>query len=158
VQFGANATHAVLVSGDITTTMRLHDAEFEPRINKMFDAAPKTGTVASREMLLDALRRVRVTAKQADKEHADAVVLTIEEGEIRIATHGVRGESVEVVPCDYAGERIVIGFDPDYLIEPLSALKADDVLFAFRDPLFATQLKPALTNETACVVMPQRVN
>jgi DNA polymerase III sliding clamp (beta) subunit (PCNA family) len=52
----------------------------------------------------------------------------------------------------------VIGFDPDYLIEPLSALKADDVLFAFRDPLFATQLKPALTNETACVVMPQRVN
>jgi DNA polymerase-3 subunit beta len=157
VQFGANATHAVLVSGDITTTMRLHDAEFAPRIGRMFDAAPKAGTVASRAMLLDALRRVRVTAKQADKERADAVVLTVDGGEIRITTHGVRGESVEVVPCDYGGERLVIGFDPDYLIEPLSALACDDVLFAFRGALDAAGFRPALTNEVACVVMPQRV-
>lgn len=155
-KIGADASHATMRCGDVTTTMRLAGAVFPPTERVIPRNHPHVARV-NRTMLLDAVRGARVTAKQEGKEQSDAMAITFAPGEIRVEAQGARGESSDVVDCDYAGKVVSIGFQPKYIIDALAAITADEVAIAFRGPLDPILVTPALTNETLAVVMPQRL-
>ena len=155
-KIGADASHATMRCGDVTTTMRLAGAAFPPTDRLIPRNHPHVARV-NRTMLLDAVRGARVTAKQEGKELADAMAITFAPGEIRVEAQGTRGESSDAVDCDYAGKVVSIGFQPKYLIDALAAIAADEVAIAFNGPLDPILVTPALTNETQAVVMPQRL-
>lgn len=156
IQIGSNDTHAAVQCGDITTILRLTEAVFPP-IRRVVPDTVKRETIVNRHVFLGALRGARVAAKQESREQADAMQMSMEEGELRLSARGVRGESSEVVECDFAGKPIAIGFQPGYLIAALDAMVADEVRVGINDELEPLRIMPANTNETTMVVMPQRL-
>lgn len=155
-KIGADAAHATLRCGDITTTMRLAGAVFPPTERVIPRNHPNIARV-NRSLLIGAVRGACVTAKQEGKERSDAMAITFAPGEIRVEAQGVRGESSDIVDCDYAGKVVSIGFQPKYLLDALSANVADEVAIAFGGALDPILITPALTNETKAVVMPQHL-
>lgn len=66
------------------------------------------------------------------------------------------GDSHESVAVKYEGPSVEMGFSPQFMIEPLRALKKDEVFFEFKDELSPGVFK---TNDNfMCVVMPRRLN
>lgn len=157
IEIGTDGSHACLRCAGVTTLMRLSDGVFPPTSKILAMKLPKKFT-ASRELLLRAVRSVNVTAKQEGKDKADAVVMTISDGEVRFDSRNQKGDSTSPVDCDYAGPNAVLGFQPSYLSDPLSAMCADDVSIEFGGEFDAVKIVPATTNETTCLVMPMRVN
>jgi DNA polymerase-3 subunit beta len=156
IHIGSNDTHAAVRCGDITTILRLTEAVFPP-IRRVIPETVKRETIVNRHVFLSALRGARVAAKQESREQADAMQMHMGEGELRLSARGVRGESTEVVDCDFAGKPLTVGFQPDYLIAALDAMVADEIRVGIDDELAPLRVMPANTNETTMVVMPQRI-
>jgi DNA polymerase-3 subunit beta len=57
------------------------------------------------------------------------------------------GQTTQEFPADYKGDDLKIGFNVNYLIEILHALKTDDVVMEFQNPLAAGVVKPVTETE-----------
>lgn len=156
VEIGSDGAHATLKAGDSVTTMRLAEAAFPPT-HKAFELVTPGVATVNRDMLYAALKKGRVTAKQDEKDRADAMALTIASGEIRLAAIGVKGKSAEIVDCDYSGEGVAFGIQPSYLMDVLAAMVATEVSFHFSNSISPIRITPATSSESKFVVLPQRL-
>ncbi len=157
VEIGSDGAHATLKCNDVTTTLRLAEATF-PALEKAFALSAPNRANVSRELLFDAIKRARVTSKQDDKDRADCINMTLASGEIRLASRGVKGKSKEVIDVDYDGPETTFGIQPEYMMETLSAMVADDVAIQFDTAVSPIRITPALTSESKFIVLPQRAS
>ncbi len=58
---------------------------------------------------------------------------------------------------EYDGEPFEVGFNPQYLREVLAAVESEQVLFEFKDPNSAVQIRESDSEATKYVVMPLRL-
>lgn len=111
------------------TTTRMLDAEFpnfRPLLPKVHDA------IASVEIspLLSAIRRVSVVADRNSQ-----VRMEFSTGEVILSAGGTdAGHAEEAVPCSFAGNPLLIAFNPGYLKDGLSVIHTDRVVFGFTQP------------------------
>lgn len=84
-----------------------------------------------RAMLLTAIRRVAIFAAVGG-----LVSLEITNNQIMIRVQDVKDSTSaeEIVSCEYSGDRIVIGFNKDKIIEVLSNISVDNIYFKVSDP------------------------
>ena len=84
-----------------------------------------------RAMLLTAIRRVAIFAAVGG-----LVSLEITNNQIMIRVQDVKDSTSaeEIVNCEYSGDRIVIGFNKDKIIEVLSNISVDNIYFKVSDP------------------------
>jgi DNA polymerase-3 subunit beta len=71
------------------------------------------------------------------------------------------GEAKETLACSYSGEPLEIGFNSSYLLDILSHLDSDDVVFRFSAPTRAGLIAPAAgpeDEEIIMLVMPVRLS
>jgi DNA polymerase-3 subunit beta len=71
------------------------------------------------------------------------------------------GEAKEKIPCHYDAEPIEIGFNSSYVVDILSHIESDDVVFKFSSSVRAAIVAPATQRENEDVlmlVMPMRLN
>ena len=87
--------------------------------------------LVDRQMLLNAVRRVSVFASVGG-----LVKLDLKEIEVKINTQDVDFSTwaEEVIPCDYKGQDMVIGFNDAKVIEILNNLQCDNVKLTLSDP------------------------
>ena len=111
------------------TTTRMLDADF-PNFQPLL---PKTHTsLASVEIapLQTAIRRVALMSDRSAQ-----IRMEFSPGQVILSAGGAdAGHAEEVLPCAFAGEPLLIAFNPGYLRDGLSVVHTERVVFGFTQP------------------------
>jgi DNA polymerase III subunit beta len=149
VKFSFDAT--ILISRLIDETYPNYESVI-PRDND------KTMTV-KRDAILSSLRRVSLYASATTHQvrfAADSGALTIMAQDLDFG-----GEAKETIECEYAGDRLEIGFNSSYILDILSHLESEQASFKFSTPTRAGLIAPATPQQgedVLMLVMPVRLN
>lgn len=153
VQLRLGEREASFEVGAVRLTTRLIEGDF-PNYRGLIPAShPNTLTVA-RDDLLDALRRVKLLAREATPVRLE---MNDEGLELVAITQDV-GQAREAVEGRYEGSALTVAFNPQYLLEGVDVAPGDQITLSTID-----ELKPALVRsvdhpEFLYLLMPVRVS
>ncbi len=113
-------------AGGLETTSLLMDGDY-PQVRRLFpDDSPIKAVVNAGE-LIEATRRVALVA-----ERNSSVRLAFSQGEVVLdAGQSEDAQASEALEATLEGEDITVAFNPQYLLDGLTALRADYVQFGF---------------------------
>jgi DNA polymerase III subunit beta len=121
-------------AGSLTMTSRLIDGEF-PNYRQLLPEQYESRLTASRQQLMDAVRRVGLLARESSPVKMEFNALGV-----RLSSSSPDlGEAVESVEAQYEGEEMTAAFNPNYLVDGLSAARGERIHVEVRDGL-----KPAI--------------
>jgi len=102
---------------------------------------------------------IRRAALMAD-ERSHGVKVDLAGNQLSITSQSADvGEAREVIPIDYTGESLSIGFNAQYLLDFLGVVGTDEVLFEFKDEQSPALMRPAGDEQSnyKYVIMPMRL-
>ena len=124
-----------------------------PNFRQVVPTEAKERVQLEREALLAALHRASILAS----EKSQSVKLNFSKNTLTItATTPEVGEAKETLAINYKGKDLTIAFNPQYLMDPLRNLDADEVFLELTD-----ELSPGVVKINApflYVLMPMRLN
>jgi len=110
----------------------------------------------SREKITDAIRRVSLLSTERSK----GIRFNIEPNQIKLYSSNPEiGEARDRVDVDYSGSAMEIGFNSQYLLDFLTAVKSKKILFELKDENSAVLMKPASDDDIKYlyVLMPMKI-
>jgi DNA polymerase III subunit beta len=111
------------------TTTRLLDGEF-PRYHGLLPKTVNAVAELPTSVLAESVKRVALVA-----ERNTALRLAFSSGQLLLeAGTGDEAQAEEIVDADYSGDDLSIAFNPQYLLDGLSALDSDVVRISFTEP------------------------
>ncbi len=138
--------------GDVRLTSQLIDGDF-PNYRGLIPDAHPNRLVVGREQLLDALKRVRLLAKETTPVRlvlkADAVDLVAMSPDIGTATEEIDGR--------HEGEELTVAFNPEYLMAGIEVTPGDEITLETIDALKPALLRSSETPDFLYLLMPIRV-
>jgi DNA polymerase-3 subunit beta len=115
--------------GGRRTTTRLLGGEF-PRYQALLPNHVNSTAELSTGVLVEAVKRVALVA-----ERNTAVRLAFAPGQLVLeAGTGEEAQAVEVIEASYDGDEFSIAFNPQYLLDGLSAIDSDTARMSFTEP------------------------
>lgn len=102
---------------------------------------------------------IRRAALMAD-ERSHGVKVELSNGKLSITSQSADvGEAKEVIPLDYTGDTLSIGFNAQYVLDFLGVIGTEEVMFEFKDEQSPALMRPAGDggSEYKYVVMPMRL-
>jgi DNA polymerase-3 subunit beta len=139
--------------GAVTLTTRLIEGEF-PNYRSLIPAQYPNRLTVGREPLLDALRRVKLLAREATTPVRIALRPAGIELTVMTADWGTATEDVE---AKYEGAEMVVAFNPNFLMEGVEAVTGDEVALDTLDALKPATLRPIDGDSYLYLLMPVRV-
>jgi DNA polymerase-3 subunit beta len=141
-------------SGSISLTTRLIEGEF-PNYKALIPSNYPNRLTVGREALLDAVRRVKLLARDATTPvrialRPNGIELTV------ITTDW--GTATEDVDAKYEGAEMTVAFNPNFLIEGVEAVTGDEVALDTLDALKPATLRPIDSDSYLYLLMPVRVS
>lgn len=107
----------------------------------------------NRETFLNTARR----ASRVTSDKNNSVKVSVKPGILDITGSSPEiGESKVSVNVEYDGPEVTVGFNPQYLMDPLKALSRDEVIFEFKDELSPGVIRTP--DGFLCVIMPLRLS
>jgi len=138
---------------DIRFLTRLIEGTY-PNYEQVIPSSNEKMVTLNREAFIKALRRTSVMSR----EKSNAVKFDIQENLITItASNPDVGEAKDQIEAAYSGDELSLGFNARYLIDALSAISSEEVVFELNDSLSPTLLKEKSSEDYLCVVMPMRI-
>ena len=67
------------------------------------------------------------------------------------------GEAMEEIDITYSGDDIDVGFNVNYLIDAISVINGDNILFEVGQGLKPSVIKSAESDNFLCIVMPLKI-
>ena len=127
--------------------------EVYPNYTQVIPSACANKVEIDRQLLINALDRASVITM--DEAHSTKLIF---EGNRLVVTSAASeiGEAKDEVPIKYAGEKIEILFDPNFLMEPLKAIDDDEIFIEFNDGKSPAMIKCSIP--FLYVVMPLRIS
>jgi DNA polymerase III subunit beta len=148
------ARHATFECGPVRLTTRLIEGEYPNYRNLVPASSPNVLTVG-KEALLESLRRVKIMARDT----SSAVRLNLASDTLTLSVRDQDyGTVVEELDVRYDGEEMLVGFNPDYLMNGVDAIDAEEVTFGLRDPIKAVVLRGVGRDDYLYLLMPLRVS
>ncbi|MBV9660806.1 MAG: DNA polymerase III subunit beta [Acidimicrobiales bacterium] len=148
-------THDVTFSiGPVTLISRLIEGEF-PNYRALIPANYPNRLIVGRDALLDAVRRVKLLARDATTPVRIALRPTGIELTVITTDWGTATEDVD---AKYEGAEMTVAFNPNYLIEGVEAINGDEVALDTLDALKPATLRPTEGDEYLYLLMPVRVS
>ena len=140
--------------GSVTLTTRLIEGEF-PNYRALIPSSYPNRLTVGREALLDAVRRVKLLARDATTPvrialRPNGIELTV------ITTDW--GTATEDVDAKYEGAEMTVAFNPSFLIEGVEAVTGDEVALDTLDALKPATLRPIDNESYLYLLMPVRVS
>lgn len=124
-----------------------------PNFRQVIPAEAKERVQLERELFLAALHRASILAS----EKSQSVKLSFAKNNLTItAVTPEVGEAKETMAINYKGKEITIAFNPQYVMDPLRNLDADEVFLEMTDELSPGVLK--VSEPFLYVLMPMRLN
>ena len=155
VEFGRNENHLFFSAGNRRIVSRIlagHFPNFElviPRDNdKLIIVGAKT--------FGDSIRRAAIMADDRLK----SIKLSFSAGELELsAVNSSAGEARDVIPIEFDGEKLTIGFNSQYLLEFIGACESDSISIAIKDSDTQGLFKPIGVDDLdyRYVIMPMNV-
>jgi DNA polymerase-3 subunit beta len=138
-------------AGGLTLTSRLIEGEI-PNFRQLLPECHESRMEVSRQQLLDAVRRVGLLARDTTPVRLEFNALGV-----RLSSSSPDvGQAVETVEARYEGEDLTVAFNPQYLIDGLTAAVGESIRLDVRDGL-----KPGVVHgegdEFTYLVMPVRL-
>ncbi len=134
-------------------TTRLIEGSF-PNYRTLIPRNHPNRLTVGREVLLDAVRRVRLLARESTPirlvQKADCL-------ELLAMTQDV-GQAHESVDATYVGAELTVAFNPDYLMAGLEAISADEVVLESLDARNPAVLRGVGNEDFFYLLMPVRVS
>jgi len=108
------------------TTTRLLDGEF-PKVRSLFPSEHLTKAMVEKAALVESVKRVSLVA-----ERNTAVQLKFSDGVLTLdAGSGEEAQASESIEADIQGEELTTGFNPQFLLDGLTAIDETTVELAF---------------------------
>lgn len=110
----------------------------------------------SRDNITDAIRRVSLLST----ERSRGIRFNIEPNQIKLYSSNPEiGEARDRVDVDYSGSAMEIGFNSQYVLDFLTAVKSKKIIFELKDENSAVLMKPATDDEIKYlyVLMPMKI-
>jgi DNA polymerase III subunit beta len=137
--------------GTLTLTSRLIEGEF-PNYRQLLPESYESRLTISRQQLLEAVRRVGLLARDTSPVRMEFNALGVKLS----SSSPDLGQAVETVEARYEGDDLTAAFNPQYLIDGLTAATGESVRIDIRDGL-----KPGVVrgegDELTYLVMPVRL-
>jgi len=156
VRLGERDVTFDVVSGEgasVQLMTRLIEGEF-PNYRQLIPSSYPNELTVDRELLLDAVRRVKLMAREATP-----LRLTQRENslELMAVTQDV-GQAHEELDAVYSGEELTVAFNPDYLVAGIEAAPGDEIVLQTVDALKPAVLRATEGSDYLYLLMPVRVS
>ena len=148
----ATGGDAVTGTPGIVLTTRLIEGEY-PNYQGLIPSNQPNLLTVGREALIEALRRVKLLARDATPVRLQ---MSADGLELRAVTQDV-GEGPESLDASYTGEELTVAFNPDYLLAGIEAAGGDEVSLATIDSLKPAVVRDPTTDDFLYLLMPVRV-
>jgi len=157
VEVALGQNQALFRIGDVLFGTRLIDGNF-PEYKRLLPTTFEREISVSREDLIDTLRRVNLFAQR--QTPPVPVSLSFSEGSVEvIVRNGEIGEAHERLDATSEDE-FLISFNPGYLLDGVSAIDTENVVFKFNEPLKPGLIVPGADGEEEpdflYLIMPMR--
>ncbi|MGB0424033.1 MAG: DNA polymerase III subunit beta [Flavobacteriales bacterium] len=159
VKVSYTATNALFTFDQVTLMCRLIEGKY-PNYEAVIPKDNPNKMTVGREDLLKSIKRVSIFANKTT--HQVRLKLTGSELTISAEDLDFANEANERLTCSYQGEDMEIGFNSRFLIDMLSNLKSDNIVFELSAPNRAGIILPAEAEEDQedmlMLVMPVMLN
>jgi DNA polymerase III subunit beta len=139
--------------GNVRLMSRLIEGEF-PNYRGLIPASQPNRLTVGREPLLDALRRVRLLAREATPVR---MVMKPDGLELVAVTQDV-GQAHEQLDAKYEGAELTVAFNPEYLIAGIEVTPGDEITLETVDALKPALVRTLDGTEFLYLLMPVRVS
>ena len=144
---------ATFVVGDTRLTTRLIEGEF-PNYRQLIPSTHPNRLTVGKEPLLDAVRRVKLLAREATPVR---ITLKPDGIELTAITQDV-GQAHEDLDAKYEGTEMVIAFNPEYLADGVEAVQGDEITLETIDALKPAVVRSVESQDYLYLLMPVRVS
>ena len=157
MMFAQDEHHLYFKIGHRVLASRVIEGQF-PSYEKVIPAENPLEVSFEKEAMAGAIRRVSLLAS----ERSRAIRFKFAPSEATVSSSNPElGEATERVAVQYEGEELEVSFNAQYILDFLSAVEGEKVLFRLKDPASQGLLEPGEeTNETSrykYVIMPMRM-
>ena len=145
--------HIQITSDNLSFTSKLIDGKF-PDYQRVIPELSETVLTANREELKNSLARAAILSNEKYR----GVKVGFSKDSLRILAHNPEKEEAEVeVGVTYQGEEMEIGFNVNYIINALSAIKTEKVILSVLNPNSSCLIIPEQKAQCQYVVMPMKL-
>jgi DNA polymerase-3 subunit beta len=145
--------HIRVKRDDVTFTSKLIDGRF-PDYEAVIPIGADREVRIDREVLRAALQRAAILSNEKYR----GVRVEVSPGQLKISAHNPEQEEAqEEVEADTRVEGLAIGFNVNYLLEALTALRDEHVVLQLRDANSSALVREAASERCRHVVMPLRL-
>jgi DNA polymerase-3 subunit beta len=153
IELEVGNNHLRVNRSDVTFTTKLIEGKF-PDYEAVIPIGADKEVRVARELLRNALQRAAILSNEKFK----GVKLDINPGVLNIVAHNPEQEEAqEEIEVESLIEGISIGFNVNYLLEALSALREETILIKLRDGNSSALVREASHERSRHVVMPLRL-
>ncbi len=146
-------SHIRVKRDDVGFTSKLIDGRF-PDYEAVIPIGAEKEVKVDREVLRAALQRAAILSNEKYR----GVRIEISPGQLRINAHNPEQEEAqEEVEADTRVDGLAIGFNVNYLLDALGALRDEHVVLALRDANSSSLIREAGSERCRHVVMPLRL-
>lgn len=155
VEIKFDSSTVVFNFGDTTMICRLVVGKY-PKYRDVIPQNNSNVLKIDREQLLSTVRRVSVFANKASNH----IKFDLKEGQMELTAQdlGFAIAAYEKLGCDYSGDELTIGFKSSFLVDILSNMDCQTIVFKFADSRRAALIVPAeeeAASEKVCgILMP----
>ncbi len=140
-------------AGGVRLMTRLIEGEF-PNYRSLIPESHPNRLTVGRDVLLDAVRRVRIMA-------SEATPVRLVQGEDSLELMAVSqelGQAHEAVDAKYEGTELTVAFNPEFLVAGVEATPGDEVTLETIDALKPALLRSTERDDFLYLLMPVRVS
>lgn len=146
-------SHLRVKRDDVTFTSKLIDGRF-PDYEAVIPIGADREVKVDREVLRAALQRAAILSNEKYR----GVRVEVSPGQLKISAHNPEQEEAqEEIEADTRVEDLAIGFNVNYLLDALSALRDDSVVMQLRDANSSALVRESGSEKCRHVVMPLRL-
>ncbi|MCB1006427.1 MAG: DNA polymerase III subunit beta [Acidimicrobiales bacterium] len=139
--------------GDVRLSTRLIEGEF-PNYRGLIPASHPNRLTVGREVLLDAVRRVRLMARESTPVR---LVMKPDGLELLAVTQDV-GQAHEELDATFDGTELTVAFNPEFLIQGAEVTQGDEITLETIDALKPALLRSPDSPDFLYLLMPVRVS
>jgi len=145
--------HIRVKRDDVTFTSKLIDGRF-PDYEAVIPIGADKEVRIDREVLRASLQRAAILSNEKYR----GVRIEVSPGQLRISAHNPEQEEAqEEVEADTRVDDLAVGFNVNYLLDALGALRDEQVVLALRDANSSAMVREASNERCRHVVMPLRL-
>jgi len=140
--------------GGMRLTTRLIEGDF-PNYRGLVPASHPNRLTVAREALVDAVRRVKLMAREPNTPVR--LAMSTDGLELVAITQDV-GQAHEQLDADYQGEALTVAFNPEYLLSGVDVTAGDEITLDTVDAQKPAVIRSAGAEEFLYLLMPVRVS